>query len=134
MVKLNYNFCRPCLVPFTFEIRNFSATHSVQYLLRLSSPGPSTDSHMLPPTFAGRLTRKGKLAPSDSASVAVAIWATHPGAYSLNEWRMEVEVLEKAEETDLMPDVSSAQQRIRHRYEQGPSEVNRAHVTVIHCI
>lgn len=92
------------------------------------------DRGLLIPTYSGRLTRTGILMPSDSTSVTASIWLMHPGVYSLNEWQVEVEVLETAEKGPSSEGTADSQidQRVRHRYVQGPSE--GACVTVVHYV
>lgn len=110
----------------------------MQYILRtssLSANDAATTSNLLPATFTGRSSRKGRLAPSESASITLSIWATRPGAYSLDGWRLQVEVLESTKAGSMVEDIQATDLRARHCYEQGPQDIGETyHVTVIHCI
>lgn len=49
-------------------------------------------SDLLPPPYAGRLTFRKILEPSESYTAHAKLWATRPGAYALDSWTAETEV------------------------------------------
>lgn len=40
----------------------------------------------------GALTRRGTVKPRETVTVQARIWATRPGIYGLDEWKLETEV------------------------------------------
>ena len=121
-------------MPITFNFRNYSTTHDVKFTLRLSTPElASTTSDFLPPTYSGRMMRKNVLAPGESSTVSVKLQARQPGAYSINDWQTETEVLEvderREDDSSLQVPVDSKKQRVRRKYISGASRANTVIVT-----
>jgi len=53
---------------------------------------------MLPPSYTGRLTFRGKIAPLQVVTVRSNMWVSKPGTYSLGGWTLETEIpIEQAE-------------------------------------
>ncbi|KAJ7038336.1 ER-golgi trafficking TRAPP I complex 85 kDa subunit-domain-containing protein [Mycena alexandri] len=102
----------PCHIPIAFTVRNYSATHTSCFVLRLASESVSLPD-VQPPTYTGRLTFRGTLQPLESRRLTPKIWVVCPGTYALSGWRLETEVLETASGKDGV--------RIRHRYQEEPS-------------
>ncbi|KAF8846247.1 hypothetical protein BDN67DRAFT_986591 [Paxillus ammoniavirescens] len=111
---VEHDFSRgACLAPVTFSLRNHSLTH------------PSRFVHLLPPCYAGRLTIRGMLQPSQSTSVQTKLWVTRPGMYALSGWQVETDVGEP------LGNHSQSPWRTRHRYLQGPLADHHLTVTDI---
>ncbi|KAH7928488.1 hypothetical protein BV22DRAFT_1082749 [Leucogyrophana mollusca] len=104
-------------IPVVFTLRNYSLTHPSRYVLKLETPGDdvSLSSNHLRPRYAGRLTFRGTLKPSEAISIPSKIWITRPGIYALNGWRLETEVGEVRPSQD-----GEATWRTRHLYLQEP--------------
>jgi len=108
-----------CLAPVTFSLRNHSLTHPSRFMLRLGTGSCNEHSaseqfHLLPPCYAGRLTIRGMLQPSQSTSVQTKLWVTRPGMYALSGWQVETDVGEP------LGSHSQSPWRTRRRYLQGP--------------
>ncbi|KAI5123549.1 hypothetical protein M0805_003369 [Coniferiporia weirii] len=142
---VTHNFSTgPCLVPMTFNLRNYSSTHDIRFLLRLSCPDAAPYADLLPPAFSGHLTRRGKLGPSECASVDAKMWVTQPGSYSISGWQIETEVLEpestpSAEscapnERGSEQGIVAAKRRVRSRYANRPVPSDSTSVTVVALI
>ncbi|EJD04067.1 uncharacterized protein FOMMEDRAFT_106503 [Fomitiporia mediterranea MF3/22] len=116
----------PCTVPITFDLRNYSCTHDVRFVLRLASQDTASQDGLLPPSFSGRMTRRGALAHGQQTNVIMKMWISQPGAYSLSGWKVETEVMESDNPSDphttpLSTSIPSPERRVRHRYvEESP--------------
>ncbi|KAK7694801.1 hypothetical protein QCA50_001989 [Cerrena zonata] len=109
-----------CNVNVPFTIRNYSLTHRIRYILKLSNIATelSSSRESLPPRYVGKLTFRGELPPTESHTVQVKLQALTPGSYTLNGWRVETLVGELPDEAS-----DSTSWRIRQRYEQGPPKI-----------
>ncbi|KIJ68594.1 hypothetical protein HYDPIDRAFT_125323 [Hydnomerulius pinastri MD-312] len=117
------------LAPVTFSMRNHSLTNPSRYVLKLDPSGSSEtaapgSSNLLPPRYAGRLTIRGTLEPSQSVSVDAKIWVARPGMYALSGWQVETDVGEP------LPSGDQSAWRTRHRYVQGPPSNHHPYLTV----
>ncbi|KLO17070.1 hypothetical protein SCHPADRAFT_959188 [Schizopora paradoxa] len=115
----------PCTVPVDFTLRNYSASHGVRFLLRLSCPEVIVPSGYLAPSYSGRKTMRGTLKPSETIQVSAKMWAARPGLYFVDCWQVETEVL--AYEDPSTPSV-------RQSYVDKPTGDNHVIVNVNHRI
>lgn len=142
LIYLLTAFQSPCSIPVTFDFRNYSSTHDLRFILKLTPTDTDPYSGLLPPAFSGRLTRRGKLARSQHTSVIVKMWVTQPGAYSISGWQVETEVLESdipptlaAQQVKDLPESRSVSDvRVRHRYIEGPPPQFTSSATVVHRV
>ncbi|EMD42167.1 hypothetical protein CERSUDRAFT_90771 [Gelatoporia subvermispora B] len=138
--ELAHDFTKgPCHAPVIFTLRNVSLTNPCRVVLRLSTAQPrgTENSALLPPHYAGRLTHRTVLAPSESATLRAKLWITRPGCYALDCWTVETEVGERSPSlsassgTIQVPETSPYGWRSRGlRYIQSPSAGDRACLTV----
>ncbi|KAF9229138.1 hypothetical protein BS17DRAFT_742850 [Gyrodon lividus] len=108
-----------CLAPVTFSLRNHSLTHPSRYVLQLCARSCNEDSasgqsDIVPPCYAGRLTIRGMLQPSQLGSVQTKLLVARPGVYALSGWQVETDVGEPSSGHN------QSSWRTRHRYLQGP--------------
>ncbi|OCH95835.1 hypothetical protein OBBRIDRAFT_767184 [Obba rivulosa] len=130
----------PCHAPVAFTLRNLSLTNPCRVTLRLSAAHPhGTElSSLLPPHYAGRLTHRAVLAPSESVTMHAKLWVTRPGCYALDCWTVETEVGEclpplsaSADTTQILNAHSTGGWRSRGlRYIQSPPGGDVACITV----
>ncbi|KAG7099059.1 hypothetical protein E1B28_000934 [Marasmius oreades] len=103
----------PCSTTATVLIRNYSATLTSRFALKLSSDPVLYSAAALnndsPAPYTGRTTYRGIIKPYQDTSVEVKLWISRPGSYVLGGWRLETEVLE------------DEGAHVRHRYVQEPS-------------
>ncbi|KAH7885908.1 ER-golgi trafficking TRAPP I complex 85 kDa subunit-domain-containing protein, partial [Phlebopus sp. FC_14] len=126
---VEHDFTRgACFVPVTFQLRNHSLTHSSRFMIKLDPSGSSSDIRspkLLLPRYAGRLTIRGTLQPSQSTLVHTSVWVSHPGTYGLTGWQVETDVGELLPRSDGLPTWHT-----RQRYAQGPPADHRPCLTV----
>lgn len=124
---------RICLAPVKFTLRNYSLTHPSRYVIKFGAKSEEESdqsqvfpcnsathlayppcSDLLPPRYAGRLTIRGGLRPTQSTTLETRLWVARPGAYALTGWQVETIVGEPGSDYEQSP------WRTRHRYVQGP--------------
>ncbi|KAH9858208.1 ER-golgi trafficking TRAPP I complex 85 kDa subunit-domain-containing protein [Lenzites betulinus] len=127
----------PCHVPVAFTFRNLSLTHPARVTLKLAE-APEADpadlsSNLLPPPYAGRLTFRRVLEPSQTYTAQTRLWATRPGCYALDSWTAETEVGEPMSLTpsDAEPGALPVWQSRQLRYVQRPPAGEQPCVTVV---
>ncbi|KAF8167761.1 ER-golgi trafficking TRAPP I complex 85 kDa subunit-domain-containing protein [Crassisporium funariophilum] len=81
----------PCPISLDVLLRNHSLTHPARYTLNLKSKSASS-TNLLPLPYLGRLTFRGVIPPSQSATLHPKLWITRPGAYGLGGWTLETEI------------------------------------------
>ncbi|KAI0639808.1 ER-golgi trafficking TRAPP I complex 85 kDa subunit-domain-containing protein [Trametes polyzona] len=119
----------PCHVPVAFTFRNLSLTHPARVTLKLAeSPESDPSDPLLPPPYAGRLTHRKVLKPTETYTAHAKLWASRPGCYALESWTAEIEVGEPsdAEDSAVVPWRSR-----QLRYLQRPRAGERPCVTVV---
>ncbi|TFK56961.1 hypothetical protein OE88DRAFT_1715773 [Heliocybe sulcata] len=124
--QLQHDFAKGgYLTPVTFVLRNYSVTHPARFVLRLKQDNTPAQSPsiLLPPQYSGRLAYRGRLEPSQLATVRAKMWLSRPGAYALRGWQVETEV----EEVDSD---EKGRKRTRHRYLQGPALADRSCIVI----
>lgn len=99
----DFSNSEPCIVPITFNIRNFSLTQSSKYRLQLSRGSSGDDfSQYATAPYHGQLTFHGSIAPSGVETRTASIWVTQPGIYAVGHWQLLTQVLEgDGDEADL---------------------------------
>lgn len=93
--RVTHDFSKgECTITVSFVIRNFSLTNYARFTLRLPSHSNTKPSQTrnLAPCYMGALTRRGTVEPRETVTVQARIWATRPGIYDLDEWKLETEV------------------------------------------
>ncbi|EIW64369.1 uncharacterized protein TRAVEDRAFT_158546 [Trametes versicolor FP-101664 SS1] len=125
----------PCHVPVAFTFRNLSRTHPARVTLKLAeNPEGEPSSDLLPPPYAGRLTFRKILEPSETYTAHAKLWATRPGAYALDSWTAETEVGEPPLPAPEPPSAESKPAAWRSRqmqYLQRPRAGERPCVAVV---
>jgi len=123
----------PCIVPVDFKLRNYSASHDVRYLLRLSCPDVVIPNGFLAPSYTGRKTIRGTLKPLQTEIATAKMWVARPGAYFVGCWQAQTEVL--ASEGGSGPcEGRILTNTIKHCYVEGPTADNHVIVNVNHRI
>ncbi|KAI0830719.1 ER-golgi trafficking TRAPP I complex 85 kDa subunit-domain-containing protein [Trametes gibbosa] len=124
----------PCHVPVAFTFRNLSLTHPARITLKLAETPEGNPAHnLLPPPYAGRLTFRRVLDPSQSSTTQTRLWVTRPGCYTLDSWTAETEVGEPTSPapSDAVPGALPAWRSRQLRYVQRPQAGERSCVTVV---
>ncbi|KAI0652274.1 ER-golgi trafficking TRAPP I complex 85 kDa subunit-domain-containing protein [Trametes meyenii] len=121
----------PCHVPVAFTLRNLSLTHPARVTLKLVEGTENSPSDgLLPPPYAGRLTHRTIIQPSQSHTASAKLWATRPGCFALDSWTVETEVGEPPQ--DDTQTTLPVPWKSRHlRYLQRPPAGERPCVTVV---